>query len=250
MAKIKLDKIKVLKPKSALRTLSAAEPKNSGSEAVDDYLKAIFQLSGREERQVASTEIALHLGITGASVTNMLQKLASAEPPMVVYRKHHGVKLAKTGKKRALEIIRHHRLIETFLNQVLGYPWDEVHQEAERLEHFISERFEERIAAKLGHPEFDPHGHAIPALDGSLPGTELQALSQLAPGQSAKVVSVSDKDPEMLRYLAGQGIRPGIRLTLAEQLPFKGAWQVQIGRAGSPALLSDSLAAAILVART
>src|ERR1700722_18021920 len=206
------------------QTTEAGSPAvSAGSEAVDDYLKALFQLSGRPERQVSSTEIAVHLAITGASVTNMLQKLAAQEPPLVAYRKHHGVKLSKAGKKRALEIIRHHRLIETFLHKVLDYPWDEVHQEAERLEHFISERFEERIAAKLGHPEFDPHGHAIPALDGSLPGLESQALSQLRPGQAAKVFSVSDKDPEMLRYLADQGIRPGVRLTLSEQMPFKGA---------------------------
>lgn len=219
-----------------------------GSEAIDDYLKAIFQLSGRPERQVSSTEIATHLCITGASVTNMLQKLAVQEPPLVVYKKHHGVKLAKAGKKRALEIVRHHRLLETFLHQVLDYPWDEVHQEAERLEHFISERFEERIAAKLGHPEFDPHGHAIPAMDGSLPSHEPQSLSQLRPGESAKVSSVSDKDPEMLRYLAAQGIRPGVRLTLSEQLPFKGAYQVRIGSATKPALLSHTLAEAISVA--
>jgi DtxR family transcriptional regulator, Mn-dependent transcriptional regulator len=219
-----------------------------GSEAIDDYLKAIFQLSGRPERQVSSTEIAVHLCITAASVTNMLQKLAAQEPPLVVYQKHHGVKLAKAGKKRALEIVRHHRLIETFLHQVLDYPWDEVHQEAERLEHFISERFEERIAAKLGHPEFDPHGHAIPAMDGSLPSQEPQSLSKLRPGQSAKVSSVSDKDPEMLRYLASQGIRPGVRLTLSEQLPFRGAYQVRIGTSTKPALLSHSLAEAISVA--
>jgi DtxR family transcriptional regulator, Mn-dependent transcriptional regulator len=220
----------------------------AGSEAVDDYLKAIFEISGRFERQVSSTEIAVHLTITAASVTNMLQKLAAQVPPLVAYEKHHGVKLAKAGKKRALEIIRHHRLIETFLHEVLDYPWDEVHQEAERLEHFISERFEERIAAKLGHPEFDPHGHAIPALDGSLPTQEPQALSQLRPGQTAKVSSVSDKDPEMLRYLAIQGIRPGVRLTLSEQLPFKGAYQVRIGTSAKPALLSHSLAEAISVA--
>jgi DtxR family Mn-dependent transcriptional regulator len=218
------------------------------SEAVDDYLKAIFQLSGRPERQVSSTEIALHLAITAASVTNMLQKLAAQEPPLVIYKKHHGVKLSKAGKKRALEIIRHHRLLETFLHQILGYPWDEVHQEAERLEHFISERFEERIAAKLGHPEFDPHGHAIPALDGSLPTHEPQILSQLKPGQAAKVASVSDKDPEMLRYLAAQGIRPGVKLTLSEQLPFKGAYQVRIGTSTTLALLSQSLAESISVA--
>src|SRR6202522_2346005 len=223
----------------------------SGSEAIDDYLKAIFQLSGREERQVSSTEIATDLAITGASVTNMLQKLATLAPPLVVYEKHHGVKLSKAGKKRALEIIRHHRLIETFLHQVLDYPWDEVHQEAERLEHFISERFEERIAAKLGHPEFDPHGHAIPAMDGSLPSKdnkEPQSLSQLRRGQSAKVSSVSDKDPEMLRYLASQGIRPGVRLTLSEQLPFKGSYQIRIGTSAKDALLSHSLAEGISVA--
>jgi DtxR family transcriptional regulator, Mn-dependent transcriptional regulator len=219
-----------------------------GSEAMDDYLKAIFELSGRPERQVSSTEIAVHLAITGASVTNMLQKLAAHEPPLVAYKKHHGVKLAKAGKKRALEIIRHHRLIETFLHKVLDYPWDEVHQEAERLEHFISERFEERIAAKLGHPEFDPHGHAIPAMDGSLPTQEPQALSQLRPGQSARVSSVSDKDPEMLRYLASKGIRPGVRLTLSEQLPFQGSYQVRIGSSPQPALLSHSLVEAISVA--
>ena len=178
----------------------------------------------------------------------MLQKLAALEPPLVVYEKHRGVQLSKAGKKRALEIIRHHRLLETFLHQVLGYPWDEVHQEAERLEHFISERFEERIAAKLGHPEFDPHGHAIPALDGSLPSHEPRTLSQLKPGQTAKVESVSDKDPEMLRYLATQGIRPGVRLTLGEQLPFKGAYQVRIGSSAKLALLSLSLAEAISVA--
>jgi DtxR family Mn-dependent transcriptional regulator len=220
-----------------------------GSEAVDDYLKAIFQLSGREERKVSSTEIAADLAITAASVTNMLQKLAALERPLVVYEKHHGVKLSGHGKKRALEIIRHHRLIETFLHRVLDYPWDEVHQEAERLEHFISERFEERIAAKLGHPEFDPHGHAIPAMDGSLPTHEPQSLSQLRPGQSANVSSVSDKDPEMLRYLASQGIRPGVRLTLSQQLPFQGSYRVRIGTSAKPALLSHSLAEAISVSK-
>jgi DtxR family Mn-dependent transcriptional regulator len=222
----------------------------TGSEAIDDYLKAIFELSGREERQVSSTEIAQHLDITPASVTNMLQKLAAATPPMVVYKKHHGASLAKAGKKRALEIIRHHRLLETFLKQILGYPWDEVHQEAERLEHFISERFEERIAAKLGHPEFDPHGHAIPTLDGHLPAHEPRSLAQLAPGQSARVASVSDKDPAMLRYLAAQGIRPGVRVTLSEQLPFKGSYQVRVGRSTKLALLSESLTNAILVTHT
>src|SRR5271170_7353894 len=173
----------------------------AGSEAIDDYLKAIFQLSGRSERQVSSTEIAVHLSITAASVTNMLQKLAALAPPLVVYEKHHGVKLSKAGKKRALEIIRHHRLIETFLHQVLDYPWDEVHEEAERLEHFISERLEARIAAKLNFPDFDPHGHAIPTLEGTLPVGRSQTLAQTRVNEPVQVASVSDRDPEMLRYL-------------------------------------------------
>ncbi len=219
----------------------------SHSEAVDDYLKAIFQLSGRAERLVQSKELADHLDITSASVTNMLQKLALQEPQMVKYEKHHGVRLSRSGRMRALEIVRHHRLIETFLHQILGYPWDEVHQEAERLEHFISERFEERIAAKLGNPEFDPHGHAIPALDGSLPGQESQALTQLGAGQVAQVASVSDDDPRMLRYLATLGVNPGVKIALTEQLPFRGDYRVQIGRSAAAILLSESLASAIFV---
>lgn len=227
---------------------AAANP--TGSEAIDDYLKAIFQLSGRAERLVQSKEIADHLDITSASVTNMLQKLAMLQPPLVTYEKHHGVKLSTSGRKRALEIIRHHRLIETFLHQVLEYPWDEVHQEAERLEHFISERFEERIATKLGNPEFDPHGHAIPALDGSIPGHDAKALSQLAAGQPAHVASVSDKDPEMLRYLAALGVSPGVRIAIAEQLPFNGPYRVHLGPSDQTTLLSESLADAILVFAT
>jgi DtxR family Mn-dependent transcriptional regulator len=217
------------------------------SEAVDDYLKAIFWLSGPEERRVASHEIAGYLRITTASVTNMLQKLSAARPPLVSYRKHHGVQLAEAGKTRAREIVRHHRLLETFLHDVLGYEWDEVHPEAERLEHFISEKFEERIAAKLGNPQFDPHGHAIPALDGSMPEISQMTLQQLAPRRRARVVSVSDKDPEMLRHLSAQGIRPGTSLTVLEQLPFHGPLRVRIGRNKTAALLSLALSQAVCI---
>ena len=150
-------------PSSTRKRRPSGRQVTHSSEAVDDYLKAIFWLSGPEERKVASHEIASHLRISTASVTNMLQKLAAANPPLVSYQKHHGVQLAERGKMRAREIVRHHRLLETFLHDVLGYDWDEVHPEAERLEHFISEKFEARIAAKLGHPQFDPHGHVIPA---------------------------------------------------------------------------------------
>ena len=140
-----------------------------GSESIDDYLKAIFALGGAEGRRVGSTALAERLQVAPASITNMLQKLAVAENPMVEYERHRGVRLSATGRRRALEIVRHHRLIETFLHRMLDYKIDELHDEAERLEHFISERFEARIDAKLGYPDRDPHGACIPALDGTMP---------------------------------------------------------------------------------
>jgi DtxR family Mn-dependent transcriptional regulator len=142
---------------------------HKGSESVDDYLKAIFALGGAEGRRVGSTALAERLQVAPASITNMLQKLAAAQNPLVEYERHRGVSLSPTGRRRALEIVRHHRLIETFLHRMLDYKVDELHDEAERLEHFISERFEARIAAKLGHPDRDPHGACIPALDGTMP---------------------------------------------------------------------------------
>ena len=149
--------------------MAARRQPNPHSESVDDYLKAILALGGPEERRAMSTALANRLGVAPASVTNMLQKLAALPTPLVEYERHHGVRLSEAGKRRALEVLRHHRLIETFLYEVLDYPLEEVHEEAERLEHFISERFEERIAAKLGNPTIDPHGHYIPTLDQCLP---------------------------------------------------------------------------------
>jgi DtxR family Mn-dependent transcriptional regulator len=224
-----------------------AHSRQRASEASDDYLKAIFALGGSAGDRVPASEVAARLKISGASVTKMLQKLSSGAPPLLVYEKHHGVRLAKAGRERALEIVRHHRLIETFLHQVLDYPWDEVHDEAERLEHFISERFEARIAAKLGHPEFDPHGHAIPALDGTLPSGTSETLAQVSVGGRRKVVSVSDHNPVMLRYLGSQGIRPGTVLKLAERLPFEGGYRVLIAASKKSVLLSEPLASAIFV---
>src|ERR1700722_13882045 len=142
---------------------------NKGSESVDDYLKAIFALAGAEGRRVGSAALADRLQVAPASITNMLQKLAAAQNPPLEYERHHGVRLSDAGRRRALEIVRHHRLIETFLHRMLDYKVDELHDEAERLEHFISERFEARIDAKLGHPEKEPHGACIPALDGTMP---------------------------------------------------------------------------------
>lgn len=147
----------------------AARNRTRESESVDDYLKAIYTLGGDQRRPVGGSELALHLAISPASVTNMLQKLATHPKSLVQYKRREGVRLSTAGRRRALELVRHHRLVETFLVQVLAYPADEVHEEAERLEHFISERFEERISAKLGEPTTDPHGHCIPGVDGTMP---------------------------------------------------------------------------------
>jgi DtxR family Mn-dependent transcriptional regulator len=141
----------------------------ANTESVDNYLKAIFHLSHGGKQRVLSGQLAERLEVTPASVTNMIQKLAACNPPFVEYERRNGVRLSRAGRKRALEIVRHHRLIETFLFEVLNYPIDKLHNEAERLEHFISEDFEKSIAAKLGDPELDPHGHCIPRLDGSMP---------------------------------------------------------------------------------
>jgi DtxR family transcriptional regulator, Mn-dependent transcriptional regulator len=132
------------------------------SESVDDYLKALLELGGAQDSRVNTNALAERLGVRTPSVTGMLKKLAAQRPAMVLYEKHRGARLTAAGKRRAWELVRHHRLLELFLHDVLNYSWDEVHEEAERLEHFISERFEDRVAAILGDPEIDPHGHVIP----------------------------------------------------------------------------------------
>lgn len=189
-------------------------PKVAGvsTESMDDYLKAILELGGQEEARVTSNAIARHLDIRAASVTGMLQKLASLRPPFVKYEKHHGVRLTEAGKCRALEVLRHHRLLERFLHDVLDYPWDEVHEEAERLEHFISERLEDRIAAKLGDPDTDPHGHLIPERNGAVRRRQEVPLLKWVCGVPAVISSVSDRNPAALRDMERLGLLPGVRL--------------------------------------
>src|SRR6202453_1150069 len=169
---------------------------NLNTESVDNYLKAIFVLGGQEEERVTSNALAERLGVAPASITNMLQKLAASSPALVEYERHRGVRLSAAGKRRALEVLRHHRLIETFLYEVLDYPLEEVHEEAERLEHFISERFEERIAAKLRHPKNDPPGHCIPELDGRMPRRSAVVLSEATGDGPFLVDSVEDRDAQ------------------------------------------------------
>lgn len=185
---------------------------NLNTESVDNYLKAIFALGGQEEERVTSNALAEWLGVAPASITNMLQKLAASSPPLVEYERHRGARLSAAGRRRALEVLRHHRLLETFLYEVLEYPLEEVHDEAERLEHFISERFEERIAAKLGHPKFDPHGHCIPEMDGKMPKQVSRPLTDIEEDGKFLVDSVSDQDPLLLKQLKTHGITPGARL--------------------------------------
>jgi DtxR family Mn-dependent transcriptional regulator len=238
----------VLKRPKAKRMSVSANVRSRATESSDDYLKAVLELSGDARQQVSAGDLATALNISRASVTKMLQKLSATQPPLLIYEKHHGVQLAEAGAERALEIVRHHRLIETFLHRVLAYPWDEVHDEAERLEHFISERFEERIAALLNHPQFDPHGHPIPDLDGSVPARGSKTVAQMNVDSGGEVVSVSDRNPEMLRYLGAHGITPGAKLRLLERLPFEGSYRVLIGTCKEDLLLSEALAGAIFVA--
>jgi DtxR family Mn-dependent transcriptional regulator len=179
------------------------------TEAVDDYLKAILELSGSFGERVTSGALAAHLEVRAASVTGMLQKLAGERPSFVKYEKYHGVVLTELGKRRALEIQRHHRLLERFLHDVLDFSWDEVHDEAERLEHYISERLEDRIAAKLGDPEIDPHGHIIPEKDGVVAERQEVVLSKWPCGVPAVISSVSDRDPQALREMKRMGLVPG-----------------------------------------
>jgi DtxR family Mn-dependent transcriptional regulator len=183
---------------------------------VDDYLKVMLELSGPEEKLVTSNGLAERLGIRAASVTGMLQKLAANKPPLVKYEKHHGARLTAAGKMRALEVLRHHRLIERFLHEFLDYGWDEVHEEAERLEHFISEKLEDRIAAKLGDPQVDPHGHVIPARSGAVAERAEVNLLNWACGVQAVVSSVSDRSASELRELERLGLRPGVLIVMDE----------------------------------
>lgn len=187
--------------------------------SAQDYLKHIFHLT-RDGQPASTNDLAAQLGVKPASVTGMMQKLASARPPLVEYHKHQGVTLTEAGQRAALEVIRHHRLLETWLVQALGYTWDEVHEEACRLEHVISEEFEARLAAALGEPTHDPHGEPIPGPDLSMPLDTSAPLSSLRPSQSAVVQRVCASDPALLRHLHDLGLAPGALLEVVAYTPF------------------------------
>jgi DtxR family transcriptional regulator, Mn-dependent transcriptional regulator len=196
--------------------------------AVEDYVKAIYVLEGSGE--AASTNgLAARLDVTPAAVSGMLRKLAGLG--LVEHEPYRGVRLTDRGRLVALEVIRHHRLLELFLVESLGMGWDEVHAEAEVLEHVLSEDLEELIAAKLGHPTLDPHGDPIPSRELAIAEDAGSCdLYQLEPGDSGTFVRVSDADAEMLRFLTGRGIRPGARLEVLERQPFDGPLSVRVGK--------------------
>jgi DtxR family Mn-dependent transcriptional regulator len=196
--------------------------------AVQDYAKAIYALQERTAGDAVSTNaVAERLGVTPGSVSAMLKKLDAAG--LVTHEPYRGVRLTESGERVALEVIRHHRLIELFLAEVLDMPWDRVHDEAEVLEHVISEELEDLIATKLGHPTEDPHGDPIPSAELELPERRCVALQDLQPGSEGRFSRVSDADPEMLRWLADRDVRPGDRLEVLDRQPFGGPLTVRVG---------------------
>ncbi len=214
--------------------------------ASQDYLKAIYELSERHGRATTS-QLADSLDVKPASVTGMVQKMAQDDPPLVEYQKHYGVTLTSDGERAALEMVRHHRLLELFLVKVLGYSWDEVHEEAERLEHVISEDMERRIAAVLGNPRWDPHGHPIPNADLEIAPTRGFPMSDLRDGQKAIIRHVADEDPELLRYLGRRGLHPDVEVVVAEYVPFDSNLHIQLADQAEVIVLGERITDAIFV---
>lgn len=228
------------------------------SPAAQDYLKAIYTLSARDAERdagsvrVGTQQLADHMGLSPASVSRMLQRLAGVG--LIEYEAYQGATLTPAGRGVALELVRHHRLLELYLQERLGYRWDEVHAEAELLEHYISEELEARMFESLGRPEVDPHGEPIPTLDGEVPpgqrtgqASEL-ALADAPAGSAFQVRRVPSEDPARLRYLSDQGLVPGAEVQVLEQYPFGGGVRMQVrGRAGD-VVLGRELAGLIRVA--
>ena len=194
------------------------------SRSIEDYLKTIFTLEEDHDGPVTTSRLADRLGLAPSSVSGMVKKLASEQ--LVHHRPYAGVTLTDTGRAAALRMVRRHRLIETFLIDQLGYRWDEVHDEAENLEHAVSDRLIERIDVTLGHPRFDPHGDPIPSADGSLPTLNARRLDELDSGAAGVLVRVDDRDPDVLRHLTALGIELGQPMTVSEVLPFDGGLRI------------------------
>jgi DtxR family transcriptional regulator, Mn-dependent transcriptional regulator len=228
---------------SAARAESRASAREPLTAPVEDYLKAIYTI-GKGTGAAATNEIAQRLALAPASFSGMVRRLA--DQGLLAYERYHGVRLTESGRRAALRTLRRHRVIEAYLSEALGYPWDRVHAEAERLEHAASDELVDRMAATIGEPEVDPHGAPIPTKDGSVDETEYTSLADLAMGASGTVVRVADEDPEMLRYLEELSILPGKRITIKSRAPYEGPITLTSGR--HEVTIGPALAAHVLVA--
>ncbi len=217
------------------------------SRSAEDYLKAIYQLSEQGD-SAATTGIAERLGLTPASVTGMMKRLA--ESGLVDHEPYHGARLTAEGRIAALAVVRRHRVIETYLITKLAYDWSTVHEEAERLEHAVSDELIERMAFALGQPRYDPHGAPIPTKDGEIERVTLVSLAELGTGERAVLRQVGDDDPERLVYLKSVGLVPMVEVTLVDRQPFGGPMTVRIGSVATrDRVIGPELAASILVER-
>jgi len=212
-------------------------------QAIEDYLKTIYMLA-EVESPVSTSRIAEARDVKPGSVTSMLQRLSKLN--LVDYEKHYGVTLTDSGEKIALEVIRHHRLLELYLSEALGFGWDEVHEQAELLEHVISEKLEERIAAVLGNPTVDPHGDPIPAKDGTIIRQETRPLTAVSPDEKVMIARIPDDgNSERLRYLAELGLRPGTEVVVTAVAPFDGP--ISLNVAGEIKIIGFTIAQSVLI---
>lgn len=219
--------------------MTKRDPTPPVSDAAGDYLKAVLRLS--RDGPASTNAIAKHLGFTPASVSGMLARLAAAD--LIDHRPYRGATLTERGRREALRLMRRHRLVETFMIQHLGYGWEEVHHEAEAIEHAISDRFAERLDALLGHPSHDPHGDPIPGPDGTVPETPDVPLHDVEEGRELRVARLLSQDRELLAHLAELGIAPGARVRVVAREPRGGMLRVQVG--GCDHALSRDLAAMV-----
>ena len=195
------------------------------TQSIEDYLKTIFEIEN-DKGKVTTNSLSEKLQVAPASVTSMIKKLSSKK--LITHKRYQGVKLTKAGRKIALEIIRHHRLIELYLQEALGVPWDKVHEEAEKWEHIISEDIEDRMDKFLGYPTSDPHGSPIPRRDGTMIERDCSCLADIDPGNKATIAEVSDHDPNLLRYLGEMGFYPKTKIVVKEVKPFDGPITISI----------------------
>jgi DtxR family Mn-dependent transcriptional regulator len=233
-----------LSPEIETLTLGSSRQRDGlNHQAIEDYLKTIYGLE-QEKSPVSTSRIAAAREVKPGSATSMVQRLHKLN--LVNYEKHYGVTLTDAGRDIALEVIRHHRLVELYLIEALGFSWDEVHEQADLLEHVISEKLEERIAAALNYPEFDPHGDPIPGKDGQVADVQTLPLSELRPGARATVSRIpDDADGELLRYLGALGLTPGQVLVVREVAPFDGPLTLEVD--GERQIVGRRVAGAVLV---